>query len=184
MANIDRRTFDSASDAFSAFDADTAPFARLATQKLKHLGTAISTLDKWTRKGGYFKPICGATADSLMCGLLLNGDVANLSDKSWKCVKPKNSNDVWFYSDSYHLHIDRAVKLEAACQNVGLNVRIFEWTYPRREFDQDGRWPSTSARIIGGGYRQLYRGKLVGFALGAYENPHDPATTKKKRPRE
>lgn len=183
MVSIDRRNFDSAQSAFEALNADTVPFARLATQKLVHLGTALSTRDRWTRPGGYFRPGRGATAHDLMSELLLNGDVAKLSAKTWKCVKIKDSEDVCFYSDSYHLLLDKANELESICRGVGLDVRIFEWDYPRCEFDQNDRYPSTTVKIIGGGYKQLYRGKLVGFVVGAYNNPFE-APKKKKRQRE
>jgi hypothetical protein len=115
--------------------------------------------------------------------LLLNGTVAKLSSKSWKCVKIKDSEDVCFYSDSYHLDVDKANELDPLCRGVGLDVRIFEWDYPGCEFDY-GFYPSraTAAKIIGGGYKQLYRGKLVGLVVGAYNNPFE-APKKKTRQR-
>lgn len=175
MANVDRRNFTSAEDAFDALDADTVPFARLAKKKLTQLGTALSTLDKWARPGGYFRPPPRATTKLLIKQFMYNGCLAQLSVKSWKCVKIKNSDDVCFYSDAYRLEIERATKLESVCLSAGLEIRIFEWNYPEREFDQDDRPPSTTARIMGGGYKQLYRGKLVGFVLGAYNNPWEQA---------
>lgn len=171
MASIDRRNFDSAQSAFEALNADTVPFALLARQKLLHLGTAVSTRDFGTRP----------SVHSLMFYLLLNGDVAKLSSKTWKCVKIKDSEDVCFYSDSYHLNIDNANKLEPLCRGVGLDVRIFEWDYPGCEYDQNDRYPSKTAKIIGGGYKQLYRGKLVGFVVGAYNNPLEALKKKRKR---
>jgi len=41
--------------------------------------------------------------------------------------------------------------------------------------------PSNTAKIIGGGYKQLYRGKLVGFVVGAYNNPFEALKKKRKR---
>lgn len=183
MAGIDRRKFDSAQRAFEAINADNVPFVLLAKQKLVQVGTALSTRDKWTRPGGYFYPGRGATALDLMNKLFRNGNVARLSAKSWKCVKIKDSEDVCFYSDSYHLELKNANELESVCRGVGLDVRIFEWDYPGCEFDQNDRYPSTTVKIIGGGYKQLYRGKLVGFVVGAYNNPFE-APKKKKRQRE
>ena len=182
MVNVDRRNFNSAKDAFDALDADSVPFARLAKQKLTQLGTALSTLDKWSRPGGYFRAPRGCSLSRLMSEFLTNGRLARLSKKSWKCVKIKNADDVCFYSDAYHFELERATKLESVCLSAGLEIRIFEWDYPQREFDQDDRPPSTTARIMGGGYKQLYRGKLVGFVVGAYNNPWEKS--KKKRQRE
>jgi hypothetical protein len=182
MASIDRRNFDAAQSAFEALNADNVPFARLAKQKLVHLGTALSTRNNSTRPGGSFYPGRGATAHDLMSRLLLNGNVAKLSEKSWKCVKIKDSEDVCFYSDSYHLELDKANELESLCRGVGLDVRIFEWDYPGCKFDKNDRYPSTTVRIIGSGYKQLHRGKLVGLVVGAYNNPFE-APKKKKRQR-
>ena len=182
MASIDRRNFDSAQSAFEALNADTVPFARLAKKKLVHLGTALSTRDKFTRRGGYFKPCRGTTARSMMCNLLRGGSVAQLSWDTWNCVKIKDSDDVCFYSDSYHLQLDNADKLDSVCRGVGLDLRIFEWDYPRGEFKGNDRYPSTTVQIIGSGYKELYRGKLVGFVVGEYNNPFE--APKKKRQRE
>ena len=88
-----------------------------------------------------------------------------------KCLKIKGSDDVCFYSDSYHLKLENANKLQSLCRDIGLDVRIFEWDFPKRPYDQNDRPPSTTVKIIGGGYKQLYRGKLVGFVVGAYNNP-------------
>lgn len=180
MADIDRRNFNSAQSAFEALNGDTVPFARLATRKLTQIGTALSTLDPFCRGGGYFKPGRGATFHSLQSQLLLNGDVAKLSDKKWKCVKIKGSDDVCFYSDSYHLKLDKANRLESVCRCVGLDVRIFEWDYPGCEFNQNDHRPSTTVKIMGGGYKQLYRGKLVGFVVGAYNNPFEVRVKKRQ----
>ena len=181
MADIDRRHFNSSQSAFDAINGDTVPFARLAKKKLTKLGIALSTRKPHCRPGGCYNP-GRATVHELMGDLLLNGGVARLSNKPWKCVKIKGSDDVCFYSDSYHLLLDNANQLQSLCRNVGLDVRIFEWEYPGRPFDQEDHPPSTTVKIIQGGYKQLYRGKLVGFTVGAYDNPIE--APKKKRPRE
>ena len=181
MANIDRRKFDSADSAFEALNADTVPFARLATNKMAQVGTALSTLNQGTRPGGVSPYQRSMTVYDLISKLLVNGKV-RLSDKSWKCVKIKGSDDVCFYSDSYRLHTDNANLLAQACHNVGLEVRIFEWDYPERDFDEKDPPPSRTAKIMFSGYKQLCRGKLVGFVVGAYNNPFD--ALKKKRRRE
>lgn len=183
MAEIERRTFDSAQSAFESLNADSVPFAPLAKQKLMQLGTALSTLDPWTRPGGFFRPTAGNGVHALMSELLLNGNVAKLSSKSWKCVKVKGSDDVCFYSDSYHLELDKAKALASVCSNVGLDVRIFEWDYPELQSGFAGYTPPKTAKVIGGGYKHLYRGKLVGFVVGAYNNPHETSRQVKKRQR-
>ena len=182
MAHIDRRRFDSAQSAFDALGGDNVPFANLARKKLVHIGTALSTKDPFCRRGGYF-PNRGSL-HHLMSSLLLNGKEARLSSKTWKCIKIKDSDDVCFYSDSYHIDIDKANKLDALCRGVGLDLRIFEWDYPPREKDKNDRYPSKTVRIIGGGYKQLSRGKLVGFVVGAYNNSFDALEEKNKRKRE
>ena len=177
MADIDRRNFESAEIAFEHLNADSAAFANLAKQKLIQIGTALSTLDVNTRPGGWFRPIHGSTLHNLMHELLLNGKVAKLSSKSWKCVKIKDSCDVCFYSDSYHLDLEKANKLTLACSNVGLEVRIFEFNYhPPLEFEK-GYTPRKTAKVIVGGYEHLCRGKLVGFIVCSYNNPHESRTT-------
>jgi hypothetical protein len=183
MADIDRRHFNSAQSAFDALDGDTVPFARLAKQKLSHVGIALSTRNPFCRPGGHFNP-GRATVYELTSQLMLNGDVAKLSDNLWNCVKPKGSDDVCFYSDSYDFKLDNANRLQSLCREVGLDVRIFEWDYPGCEFNQNDRYPSTTVKIIGSGYKQLYRGKLVGFVVGAYNNPFDVPKKKDKRQRE
>ena len=169
MANIERRSFQSAQEAFDHLNADTVPFSSLAARKLIQLGTVLSTLDPWTRPGGYFNPPSRGVG-KLMERLFDNGDVAKLSCKAWKCVKARDSDDVCFYSDSYELDLPNADALASVCDENGLEVRIFEWDYPRLAFDQRDLPPSRTAKIMGKGkgYDQLYRGKLVGFVVGAY----------------
>lgn len=43
MVEIERRSFTSAQSAFAELSADTVPFAHLAREKLKQLGTVLST---------------------------------------------------------------------------------------------------------------------------------------------
>ena len=81
-------------------------------------------------------------------------------------MKEKGCTDVIFYSDSYHLDTDKASKLQALCGDFGLDVHVFEWHYPGEQFGA-GYVPPTTFKIIGSGYKQLYRGKLVGFYIGA-----------------
>jgi len=164
---IDRRNFASAESAFCALNGDRVPFALLARQKLQQLGAAI----------GYRSPR-NASLHVLMRDLLLNGRVAKLTSKTWKCIKEKDSRYVAVFSDAYHLEVGNAVKLQSLCSDAGLDVCVFEWDYPRRLFEE-GYFPTKEVKIAGGGYRQLYRGKLVGFYIGACKN----ADTSKKRKR-
>jgi len=182
MTNIDRRTFKTAQRAFEHLNADSVPFANLAKQKLLQIGTALSTLRGDTRPGGWFRPINGSSVHNLMNELLVNGNVAKLSSKTWKCVKIKDSCDVCFYSDSYHLELDKAKALALACSNVGLEVSIFELKYPGLNFELGYKLPKT-AKVIGGGYKHLYRGKLIGFIVGAYNNSHEGIVRSCKRKR-
>ena len=142
---------------------------------MKQLVTALSTLDPPPRPG--VKPCLGNSVYDLMNYLFTTGDVSRLSVKLWKCVKIKDSNDVCFYSDSYHLELDKANTLASVCSNAGLDVRIFEWHYPRLHC-QSGYFPPKTAEVMGTGHEYLYRGKLVGFVVGAYNNPHEKRTTK------
>ena len=182
---IELRTFDSAQSAFAGLNADSVPFAKLARQKLLQIGTAYSTLDPWTCPGGFYRPQCGNSAYWLICELLTNTSKIRLSNKTWKCVKIKDSEDVCFYSDSYGLkwHSEQAETLASVCSNVGLDVRIFEWHYPNL-MGKQSYYPPKTARVISSGYEYLYRGNLVGFVVGAYNNPFKERTVtriKKRR---
>jgi hypothetical protein len=174
MSNIERRSFDSAQSAFDSLDADSVKFSHLAKQKLKQLGTAL--------KDGFFRPAYGNSVDALMRELLGSNSVARLSyiNKSWKCVKVKGSDKVCFYSDSYGLDPDKANALALVCSNAGLDLRIFELDYPGVEFGS-GYFPPKNAIVMGYGYKQLYRGTLIGFVVGAYDNPHETRTTKRRK---
>lgn len=177
MNMVDRRSFASAREAFEAFDADSVPFSRSAAKKLVQLGTALSTLKPNIPLGGFYRP--SSTSVSFLMQDLLKGKLSWLTTSTWKCAKVKGSDDVRFYSDSYRLGMDTVNELYSACHNVGLEVHVFEWDYPRMHFDP-GYTPTKKAKILGGGYKHLYRGKLVGFVLGAYDNPLD---ARKKRGR-
>ena len=127
------------------------------------------------------------TVPGMMSCLLGQGqeNAFKLSYKRWKCVKVKNSDDVCFYSDTYNsIDLSKAELLASACRNVGLEVRIFEWDYPGLDFS-DGYFPRRPTKVIGDGYAQLYRGKLVGLVLGAYNNPYEgrakKGSSKRKR---
>ena len=167
MAEVEHRSFDSALDAFHNLNADSVSFASLARRKLLQLGTALSTLNPDTRPGGYFRPRRNSVG-SLIEELLENG-LATPSRKAGKCVKIRDSDDVCFYSDAYAFDINKANAMAVACRNVGLDLRLFEWEYPPQPFNDNDPRMSSTARVIGGGYRQLYRGKLVGFVIGAYD---------------
>lgn len=175
MTQIERRTFDSAQSAFNSLNADSVPFATFAKKKLMQIGTAYSTLDAWTRPGGFYRPQYGNSVRCLISELLLNTIKIRLTSKAWKCVKIKDSEDVCFYSDSYGLNLNQAETLASVCSNVGLDVRIFEWHYPSLEFDKMYMPPKT-ANVIGDGHKGLFRGKLVGFVVGAYNNPFEKRT--------
>jgi len=164
MVEVERRRFESANSAFENFDADSVAFARLATKMLKQLGRALSTLRGDAPPGGYFVSRYGNQTRMLMFELLQNGDAAKISAKTWKCVKVRGFKRVCFYSDSYHLDLQNAARLATACRNVNIQLRIFEWDYPRLAF-ANGYIPDTGAKVIGDGYDRLYRGKLVGFML-------------------
>ena len=181
MANIERCSFDSAQSAFESLNADSVNFGRLAKQKLMQLGKVLSTLDPEAPPGGFFRPAYGNSVHALMTELLLNGKVARLSSKTWKCVKVKGSDDVCFYSDSYGLDLDKAKALASVCSNVGLDLRIFEFDYPGLRFESGYTPPNTAKVISKGGYKHMYRGKLVGFVVGAYDNPHETRTTKRRK---
>jgi len=167
MVAIERRSFTSAQSAFAELGADTVPFAHLAKEKLKQLGTVLSNdkLKQLGRDPVEWRPQYGNSVGSIMSELLLNGDVAKLSNKTWKCVKLTGSTDVAFYSDSYHMKLDNATALESICSSNGLDVRIFEYDYPGLDFS-GGYTPPSNVKVLGEGYRHMYRGKLVGFVMG------------------
>jgi hypothetical protein len=174
MSEIEHRSFGSALDAFNNLNADTVAFARLAKRKLMQLGIALSTMTEMrmmlnprTRPGIKFKPLYGNSVGSLMTELIKCGPI-DLSQKSWKCVKIRETDKVCFYSDAYEIDINKASAMAVACRNIGLDLHIFEWDYPRLTFDQNDPPISNTARVIGGGYKQLYRGKLVGFIIGDF----------------
>jgi len=163
---IERRRFESAQSAFANLNADSVPFARLAIKKLKYLGTALSH-GSFVYPRLLYRPRYGKDLHAHMSEVLHNYQGVRLSNKTWKCVKLLGSTDVAFYSDSYRMDPDSAVALASICRSNGLYVRIFEWDDPPLDFNE-GYIPPATAKVIGGGYRHLYRGKLVGFVVGAY----------------
>lgn len=173
LVNIDRRKFDSAQSAFEHLNADSKPFYRLAYKKLIQLRTAWETLNLRVNPDVIVRTVPG-----MISRLLGQENAFKLSYKKWKCVKVKNSDDVCFYSDTYNgIDLKKAELLASACRNVRLEVRIFEWDYPGLDF-LDGYFPRRPTKVISGGYAQLYRGKLVGLVLGAYNNPYEGRTKK------
>lgn len=173
LAHFDRRSFDSAQHAFEELNADTVAFARLAKVKVRQLGTALCTFRNpyhWPARSlnVYFDR--GTTRVSSLHFQLFNQNgsarmSASLTSKSWKMVKVKGSDDVCFYSDAYHLEVRNAFMLASACSRAKLDVRFFEWDYPGLRFDE-GYFPPKSAKVIGWGYKRLFRGKLIGFVVG------------------
>lgn len=173
MVNIDRRNFDSAQSAFEHLNADSKPFYRLAYKKLMQLRTAWGSLNLGMDPNTIVRTVPG-----MMSCLLGQTTAFKLSYKRWKCVKVKNSDDVCFYSDTYNdVDLEKAELLASACRNVGLEVHIFQYDYPGIDF-ADGYFYRRPTKVIFDGYAQLYRGKLVGLVLGAYNNPYEGRTKK------
>ena len=153
---IQRIDFDSAEAAFAHLGAGSAPFSPLVVQKLRELsrrlGVPIETMKK-------------RSASHLMHDLLDDRRFAGLSSKDWNSVQFGNTGRVCFFSDEYHIvDLPKALEFAAACQQHGIDVQVFEWTYPGRSFADGYRFPSAFT-IIGNGYKKLYRGKLLGFVV-------------------
>ena len=181
MANVEYTEFDSAHAALESLNADSVPFYRVATQKLKHLGIALSTLDKSNPPGGSYVPAYGHTMLDLMTELFNKvRSKVNLTNKPWKAIKVKGSNDVCFFSDGYAFDKKMADDLKLACDNVGLEIKIFQRKYPACNYQVATQIPKRM-RMYNQGYDTVHRGKLIGFVLGAYANPHGTGTRKKRR---
>jgi len=176
MVTIERQHFDSGKSAFEALNADTVPFGPLAKKKLVQLGTALSTLKPGMRPGGFFKDSGTAVflMDKLLPPDLSQGGVHTLRYESprWSAVKINGSDDVCFFVDSKDFDIINADELASTCRRVGLDVRIFAWDYTKSA-PRGYNPPPSKAKIIHRGFKRLCKGKLVGFVLGAYNNPFD-----------
>lgn len=164
-ANVDRRSFDSAEMAFAALNGDTAMFSRLAKATMREVEIASISFEIRNWRGYEIHLPRARSMRDQFSRLFDARTLARLTTKSWKVVKLRGSNHVCFYSDAYRCELGTAHMLASACGRAKLDVRIFEWDYPRLQF-ANGYFPPKSTRVLGWGYNQLFRGKLVGFVVG------------------
>lgn len=131
-------------------DLKTRPSKRLIGKKCRRLAKIFKVKSLFSGAEGF------------AFDLFKNNRSLDIFIKSLRIAEQKNTGKIVFFSDVYYCNEEHMTKFVETCRAGGLDVDTFDEEYPKVDFVEGVSAPDG---VISFGYREMYRGRLVGVIL-------------------
>lgn len=148
--------YESAHDAFASLNGCAVLDRRRISRVCRAIGTVYNNWQMSAHR------LTGAE-DLLHC--VFKNSELRIFDKSIRVLQQAASDRICIFSDVYGVNTDVLNDFASRCTRFGLELYVFEKRYPALEFTS-GYYASREVKTIDFGYKQFYRGKIVGCMVG------------------